>query len=71
MSGLLLWVGQPSAGEPQGVQLAELLAIGNEWADDGHRPLDAVDRQHLPERHGYALLVQESLQPRVVQVLPE
>ena len=47
-------------------QLAELLVIRDERAEDGHRPSDAVDREHLPKRHGHALLVQEPSQPGVL-----
>jgi hypothetical protein len=50
MSGLLLRVAQPSADESQGPQLAKLLPVRDDRADDGHCPLDAVDRHHVPQR---------------------
>lgn len=58
ISGLLR-VDSASARELQGAQLAEPLAIGDERADNEHRPLDPVDRKgpvFAPRRGGEAEL---------------
>jgi hypothetical protein len=68
ISGLLLRVAQPSAGEFQSPQLPKLLPVRDDWADDGHRPLHPVDRHHIPQWQIQALLLQQPLQPGVVEL---
>jgi hypothetical protein len=50
MSGLLLRVAQPLVGKLPGSQLAKLLPVRDDRADDGYCPADAVDRHHFPQR---------------------
>jgi len=50
MSGLLLRAAQPLVGELPGSQLAKLLPVRDDRADDGYPPSDAVDRHHVPQR---------------------
>src|SRR6185437_1834205 len=71
ISGLLAWRAQPVPSEPQSPQFAELLAIGDEWADDGHCPSDAVDCHHFPQWQVDALRIKEPLQPTVIEQTAE